>query len=740
MPLINPTVGAISQFTAPFDLISGIELSWKSPINSAINQFVAPFDLTSTIESAWTNPTTGAVSQFTAPFDLTSIIETTWVNPISNKLTAVKPDANPQTYDPTTFVAGNTYPTPSDLQLAPKNNVKVLVPDTDSFTFNPITKPDANPETYDPTTFTVTSSYSADLKELTLNPKDDTFVRINDTDKFAFNPIKAPDTGSFTYDPSKFETGKTYPGPKELTYNGSLNTASIDDFTYTYQPAAFAVTSSYSADPKELTLDPSKILSDPNADLKVNTSTTTTNSTFTPKSSPDDSQYTHNPTTFIVGNTYSDPKLTLKNNTNNDVNLAQIGIGAAGNAVGSLMGTPQAAQAAQAALLSNYGSLSSKYATLSYDQLTRKDATSVFVLYPDFRAKRTFAGGAAAFLKVRADGAAAAFRGSKLAIAYAASSAVIGAYSVFNIDGGGQTGYGIGEPGTPFKLRNDFTMRSHIARNFNDTTKKYEETGNWAEKAIAFNGDRVNVIDYKRSQEIKPDKRLRDIYKWKNDGDTEFSYTRDFIKFFFTGPKITDLGGTDDVIVFRAIINSVSDRFSPQWTDQRFVGRPDPNYVYTQYSRDLDLDFTIYATDRDEVQPIWRKLNALASYTTPDYDPNSLGPIGPWMRFTLGDLFQQTPCFISSLSYTLHDSETTWEINIEDDPYMKQTPHKIGVSMGLTIVTDTVPQKNGIFYGLRGNKSKFDWLKDAEGYVEQTTADGLDKLETALNNVKDELK
>jgi hypothetical protein len=719
MPLINPTVGAISQFIAPFDLISGIELSWKSPINSAINQFVAPFDLTSTIESAWTNPTTSTVSQFTAPFDLISTIETTWVNPVKNQLVAVKPDANTETYDPTTFVTGNTYPTPSDLPLAPKNNIKVLVPDTDNFTFNPITKPDANLETYDPTTFSIVSGSYSDKTEMT---------------KTTSLNVDRPDSGSYTYDPSKFTTGKTYPGLKELTLDPEKDVKTViqntdkftfnpiaktDDQSFTHDPSKFIVTSSYSTDLKELTLDPNKILSDPNADLKVNTATTTANSTFNPKSAPDSGAYTHNPTTFTVGNTYSDPKLTLKNNTNNDVNLAAIGFGAVGNAVGSLMGTPQAAQSMQAALLANYGSLSSKYATLSHDQLTRKDPTTAFVLYPDFRAKRTFAGGAAAFLKVRADGAAAAFRGSKLAIAYAASSAVIGAYSVFNIDGGGQTGYGIGEPGTPFKLRNDFTMRSHIARNFDPGTEKYEETGNWIEKAIAFNGDRVNVIDYKRNQEIKTDKRLRDIYKWKNDGDTELAYTRDFIKFFFTGPKITNSGGTDDVIVFRAIINSVTDRFSPQWTDQRFVGRPDPNYVYTQYGRDLDLDFTIYASDRDEVQPIWRKLNALASYTTPEYDPDSLGPIGPWMRFTLGDLFQQQPCFISSLSYTLHDSETTWEINIEDDPYMKQTPHKIGVSMGLTIITDTVPQKNGIFYGLRGNKSKYDWLQDATGYVKE---------------------
>jgi len=145
------------------------------------------------------------------------------------------------------------------------------------------------------------------------------------------------------------------------------------------------------------------------------------------------------------------------------------------------------------------------------------------------------------------------------------------------------------------------------------------------------------------------------------------------------------------------------------------VGRADPNYHYTEFTRDLSLDFTITATDRDEMKPIWRKLNALAGYTAPNYSARGIAYTGPWMRITIGDLYYQQAVIITSLSYTLMDSDTTWEINIEDDPDMMQAPHRINVSLGLTLIGNDLPQQNGRFYTLSHRKRKrtYDWLADA---------------------------
>jgi hypothetical protein len=173
--------------------------------------------------------------------------------------------------------------------------------------------------------------------------------------------------------------------------------------------------------------------------------------------------------------------------------------------------------------------------------------------------------------------------------------------------------------------------------------------------------------------------------------------------------------------VFRATIDSVSDTFSPSWIPVTMIGRADPNYHYTSYSRSVNINFTVYATDRDEMKPIWRKLNALAGYTAPTYNENDISLEGPWIRFTLGDLFFQQAAVITSLTYTLHDTNTNWEINIEDDPEMMQAPKKISVNMALNIVTNELPQKGGKFYTLAKRFNKVDdqaldgndnWLSD----------------------------
>ena len=180
---------------------------------------------------------------------------------------------------------------------------------------------------------------------------------------------------------------------------------------------------------------------------------------------------------------------------------------------------------------------------------------------------------------------------------------------------------------------------------------------------------------------------------------------RDLIKFFFTGPNVTPYAKEqkDDVMQFRAYITSLSDTHNPNWTAQQMIGRADPNYHYTGYSRDLSLDFTVYASSRLEMKPIWQKLNMLAGYTAPSY--GEVAPVGPWMRITIGDLFVQQPAIINSLSYTLIDSDTTWEINLKNRGNMCELPQKVSVSIGFHLITDYLPQNGGQFYTLNTGRA-----------------------------------
>lgn len=440
--------------------------------------------------------------------------------------------------------------------------------------------------------------------------------------------------------------------------------------------------------------------------------------------------------------------ISLKTTLNNVFGFASI-------AGASFLGFPQIGQVGEALL--DDKSLSGTYTTLPFDKLTTKlfPGTNINtpVLYPDFRSRLNIdkdadvgAGKAAlAYLTSRRiDGASALMRGSVKAGIYAAAAATpIGPYSIFNLSGGGKTGYGWGEHDNQYAIRKDFTMRSHIAKRwvrgepiangdgtFSISKGYYANTVMPTEIATPFRGDKVTVIDFGR-------RKLDNAYVWKPSyfDETKFlgknlnklGLTQDFIKFFFTGPRLQAGNDThrDDIIVFRAALTNLSDSFNPVWTPVNMIGRADPNYIYGGYSRDLSIGFDIYATDRDEMQPIYRKLNALAGYTAPTYDPESIAMEGPWMRITIGDLFNQTPVILSSLSYEYGVTEAPWEINIEDDPNMMQVPFKISVTMAFNVISDYLPQKGGRFYTLakkfadggvpkEGNDN---WLSDTIGNI-----------------------
>ncbi len=390
--------------------------------------------------------------------------------------------------------------------------------------------------------------------------------------------------------------------------------------------------------------------------------------------------------------------------------------------------------------------LKGTFETLPFSELRPNPNLAPGATYQDFRSRLPVS-------SKRMDGAAAAARGSVKAGSYFSATRTLpgGAYSVFNLE----NTYGF--PINSAAVGNDFTKRSEVATSWNplagtdikDALSKAKDLkdggsinqniGAWVrsknplELTTRFTGDKVTVIDFgKRSNSS--------IYQWKPEGALAGALnkaeifgstigetlgvgrTSDLIKFFFNGPKLYP-GSTevDDVIVFRAIINSLTDSFSANWSPVQFIGRADPNYTYQGFSRNFDIGFTVYASNRDELKPIYRKLNYLASYTAPEYSDDTLVMKAPYLRMTVGDLLVQQPIAVSSVFYTFQDAETTWETNIEQDPTNMEVPKKIDVTLSGFLITDYLPQKGGRFYTLakdfdengQPKPGNNDWLSDS---------------------------
>ena len=138
----------------------------------------------------------------------------------------------------------------------------------------------------------------------------------------------------------------------------------------------------------------------------------------------------------------------------------------------------------------------------------------------------------------------------------------------------------------------------------------------------------------------------------------------DFCPFRFTDIR------SETPITFRAILSGITDNFQPEYSSERYVGRPDSVHVYQGTNREISFTFSVYPKSDAELGIIWQKLNRLAGLTYPHMSEPTYGGramISPYTRLTIGDMYKETPGYISSLTYNVMD-EGTWEIGFAKLP------------------------------------------------------------------------
>ena len=151
---------------------------------------------------------------------------------------------------------------------------------------------------------------------------------------------------------------------------------------------------------------------------------------------------------------------------------------------------------------------------------------------------------------------------------------------------------------------------------------------------------------------------------------------------------------------FRAYISGFTDSYGATWNDVQYVGRGNAFKNYGGFTRDIGMNFTVFAASKAELIPMFTKLNFLASSLAPDY--NEAGFMrGNMVRMTVGGYLHEVPGVLTSLSYTIPD-DTTWEIGIdtegETDPSVKELPHRIDVTLAFIPVQDFLPSRQKLTY------------------------------------------
>ena len=180
----------------------------------------------------------------------------------------------------------------------------------------------------------------------------------------------------------------------------------------------------------------------------------------------------------------------------------------------------------------------------------------------------------------------------------------------------------------------------------------------------------------------------------------------DFIKF-----KFKDIVN-NKFIIFRAALSGISEALSPEWSSERYIGRPDSVHVYQGVERSMSFEFMVVPHTRQELPILWEKMNYLVGLTYPTW--KSIGPYNrmeaPFINLTIGDMYNSVPGYLSSLSITVED-QATWEI---EDGF--QLPKALNVSCEFTHIGRHPLASQGKHYGLS-------WLQKYDNSKKWTDGD-----------------
>jgi len=187
---------------------------------------------------------------------------------------------------------------------------------------------------------------------------------------------------------------------------------------------------------------------------------------------------------------------------------------------------------------------------------------------------------------------------------------------------------------------------------------------------------------------------------------------RDLIKFRFESIN-NDNPNETVAIFFRAFLNGFNDNITETVNSVQYIGRGEKFYTYGGFDRNIIFNFKIAAQSRDEMKPLYQKLNYLMSTLAPDYKGNFMR--GNITLLTIGDYIWRQPGILTSLNLSI-DDESPWEIALDEpeigsDKGMYELPHVINASVSFTPIHNFAPRKSSELPFITPSNNLNKWLK-----------------------------
>ena len=177
--------------------------------------------------------------------------------------------------------------------------------------------------------------------------------------------------------------------------------------------------------------------------------------------------------------------------------------------------------------------------------------------------------------------------------------------------------------------------------------------------------DKINALQIYKSKNIDPSKDINDLCKFR------------------IGVIDNDDPSLKTYIHFRAFLDGMDDNYTAQWDSQKFAGRAENLYNYQGFDRKFNLSWTVAAQSKQELIPMYQKLNYLASVCAPDYSSDGYMR-GNLIELTVGGYLFNQVGIMQGINYGV-PMESPWEIAINDtnagsDGSVKELPFMIKVS------------------------------------------------------------
>ncbi len=174
--------------------------------------------------------------------------------------------------------------------------------------------------------------------------------------------------------------------------------------------------------------------------------------------------------------------------------------------------------------------------------------------------------------------------------------------------------------------------------------KKFVRTSYVAGRGEAL--DKINALQLYKSTDVDHKKDINDLCKFR------------------IGVIDNDNPELKTYIHFRALLDSMDDNYSANWNSQAFSGRAEQLHSYEGFDRNVNLSWTVAAQSKQELMPMYQKLNYLASVCAPDYSSDGYMR-GNLIELTVGGYLYNQIGIMKGIQFSV-PQDSPWEIGIND--------------------------------------------------------------------------